>query len=198
MLLSCADALRPLSQPPALGRSSLSRLPPGAPLRFAPRLPCLRPLRGFRRLPPAASPSVVDRSLRRRVVAEAPGGVRGMCYPRFGAGEPTGDAGPAGDHAETGVSADSPRSPRAPAGATAAPPQPQRVRPLSSLPPGCHSRCLAADTLLPPGADAPRPLSRPPALGRAGWPGCLSGGSAALRTPVTIFPPAPRLSSLPA
>lgn len=52
MLLSCADAPRPLSQPPALGRSSLSRLPPGAPLRSAPRLPCLRPLRGFRRSPP--------------------------------------------------------------------------------------------------------------------------------------------------
>ena len=84
-----------------------------------------------------------------------------------------------------------------PCGREAAQEQLRRVRPLSSLPPGCHSRRLAADTLLPPCADALRPLSRPPALGRAGWSGCLSGGSAALRTPVTISSPAPRLSPAP-
>ncbi len=46
-------------------------------------------------------------------------------------------------------------------------------------------------------ACARRLSSRPPALGRAACPGGLSGGSAALRTPVTISPPAPRLPSPP-
>ena len=103
---------------------------PGAPLRSAPRLPYSRPLRGFRRLPPAASPSVVDRSLRRRVAAEAPGGVRGIGIPGSEREQPAGACQRPHHRCARGDRGQSRPHPFAtsPCGREAAQEQPRRVR----------------------------------------------------------------------
>lgn len=49
---ACADALRPFPQPPALGRAGWSGCLSGGYAALRTRLPCPRPLRGSRRLPP--------------------------------------------------------------------------------------------------------------------------------------------------